>query len=529
MLATVRRKDQPSKFKVLSYGIFPFVNGEIQDAFKFEFFPQIGIDDTQIGIIPIGFSSAIPLENSQVIINTRESDGKAEFQMCFPDAENILCPWTDDIDTLWIETLQKLEVDENYSFTEETLDFLDADPLFLFGIADASTQQAIEKASSSSVPALRSIGETPTLAEWFSYMGADPEIDRNFAWVISSIADSELPVPWTSYKGIGSVICFLNSSTNETTWKHPYYDYFAQLLHHCRRSSPEDNIKLRVNRLIWSYETEANSSDFLQYPIVCPKYVALLAEIFSIDIVEEGLLVRHLKSFLKIFALQYRLEEEVSLQEVKLALNIIESERKSFHIIKENEIPDKLFCVECGLSAAMICVECNDCFCSSCDNILHSKGNRSSHNRNSFILCSLCKRKPASLQCTYSFGCFCYTCFHEKHAKSLPRFIDLKPVEIDYLKKLNVDLKDLTGEEYCEGGISKSAPANSSSECGWHPFFDMRGVKYFFNFKSQESVRRLHAEHIPQTDFNAKEQILKLAYSRDSKTRSAPVSGSYDN
>ena len=37
--------------------------------------------------------------------------------------------------------------------SEESLDFLDADPLFLFGIADPSTQKALEKASS--VPMLR--------------------------------------------------------------------------------------------------------------------------------------------------------------------------------------------------------------------------------------------------------------------------------------------------------------------------------------------------------------------------------------
>ena len=44
-------------------------------------------------------------------------------------------------------------------------------------------------------------------------------------------------------------MCYLNEETQETTWKHPFYDYFAQLMDHCKRSSNEEHIKLRLNRL----------------------------------------------------------------------------------------------------------------------------------------------------------------------------------------------------------------------------------------------------------------------------------------
>ena len=47
-------------------------------------------------------------------------------------------------------------------------------------------------------------------------------------WVVQSFAEVELPAPWTSYKGIGSIVCFLNHHTNKTTWKHPFYDYFFE-------------------------------------------------------------------------------------------------------------------------------------------------------------------------------------------------------------------------------------------------------------------------------------------------------------
>ena len=45
---------------------------------------------------------------------------------------------------------------------------------------------------------------------------------------MESFAEVELPEPWTSFKGVGSVVCYLNNETNETTWKHPFYDYFAR-------------------------------------------------------------------------------------------------------------------------------------------------------------------------------------------------------------------------------------------------------------------------------------------------------------
>ena len=69
--------------------------------------------------------------------------------------ENVLLDWTDDVDALWIECLQTLE--ESGEMVEEMLDFLDADPISLFGIADPVTQKALEK--SATVPMLRCTGQ----------------------------------------------------------------------------------------------------------------------------------------------------------------------------------------------------------------------------------------------------------------------------------------------------------------------------------------------------------------------------------
>merc|ERR1719473_2349035 len=120
---------------------------------------------------------------------------------------------------------------------------------------------------------LKCLAQKPSLAEWFSYLNADVDVDKSYTWVVESFADVELPPPWTSYKGVGSIVCYLNNETNETTWKHPFYDYFAQLLDHCRRANREEHIKLRINRMLWNYEAEAGSDVQSQQPLISPKYV----------------------------------------------------------------------------------------------------------------------------------------------------------------------------------------------------------------------------------------------------------------
>jgi len=47
----------------------------------------------------------------------------------------------------------------------------------------------------------------------------------------------------------------------------------------------------------------------------------------KIDLIKEPFMVRTLKTFLKAFSQQYRLEEEIDAQEVKWCLEIVENER----------------------------------------------------------------------------------------------------------------------------------------------------------------------------------------------------------
>jgi hypothetical protein len=559
-ISIVRVKPQPRKHKVISYGYRVLVDGEIPEMYRFQYLPDPDQpEDLHPGVVPANFSAGVPVDDQMVYFHTREGTTGPEFQVVYtrpdPDggdipAYSMVLEWTDDVDAIWIEALQQLE--DSQELTEDALGFLDADPLWLFGVADPATQRALEKTAV--VPMLRCLGQRPILDEWFAYLNADEKGDADYKWVIESFAEVELPQPWTSFKGVGSVVCYLNNETNETTWKHPFYDYFAQLLNHCRRSTTEEHIKLRINRVLWSYEAESQTDVQNQMPLVSPKYVKTLSEILMCDLCEEPFMVRTLKTFLKAFSQMYH-EGELDTQEVKWCLEIVENERAKCSVAKQmiyesdpaaqlDSGSGQLYCIECGTVATCYCPECGDCLCEQCFERLHSRGNRSKHEANHFILCAICKTNPAKLQCTYTRGKYCIDCYTKKHQKTLPNFLDLKPLKIDYRRSAKADRLAgassavVAAEEAVEAHMdadpevketfSKPAPLETTLGEKWHAFYDLRGVKYYYNFETQESMRRPQDELITvqtlevlQQSEGRKEILCQLAMSKEARLLAA--------
>jgi len=249
-------------------------------------------------------------------------------------------------------------------------------------------------------------------------------------------------------------------------------------------------------------------------------------------------------------------EGELDTQEVKWCLEIVENERAKSTVAKqmvyESDPADlldsgagQLFCIECGTVATCYCPECGDCLCEQCFERLHARGNRSRHEPNHFILCAICKTNPAKLQCTYTRGKYCVDCYTKKHAKTLPKFLDLKPLKIDYRRSAKADrLADappgsavVAAEEAVETldvdpevkeTFSKPAPLETTLGEKWHAFYDLRGVKYYYNFETQESMRRPQDELIiPQTKADVvkgqgrREILSQLAMSKEARLLAA--------
>jgi hypothetical protein len=251
-------------------------------------------------------------------------------------------------------------------------------------------------------------------------------------------------------------------------------------------------------------------------------------------------MVRTLKTFLRAFSQMYH-EGELDTQEVKWCLEIVQTERKKIEVARciDNEVdptalldsgePGVIFCINCGLNATCYCPECEDCLCQECYDRLHMKGNRTLHKPNHFILCAKCKVMPAKLQCTYTRGKYCIDCYTNHHAKTLPTFLDLKPLKIDYKKSQN-EAQGLAAAAAASSILipedketfSKAAPLETTLGEKWHAFYDLRGVKYYYNFESQESLRRpqddlmqIKAEEDAAKEAKVKEIVAFLAKSKD--------------
>ena len=183
----VRMKAQPRNHKILSFGYPVTVEGEVPHAYRIQYPPDLSNQNDLVGgIIPSNFVASVEADGHVIYLKIDAGKVGPSYSVAYGQQENILIEPCTDIDAMWIDVLELLESSDNAMFPglplkEEALDFLDADPLFLFGIAAPETQKALEKAAS--VPKLNCIGQRPVMEEWFNYLNADPEIDKRFKWV----------------------------------------------------------------------------------------------------------------------------------------------------------------------------------------------------------------------------------------------------------------------------------------------------------------------------------------------------------
>merc|ERR1719352_2146988 len=237
--------------------------------------------------------------------------------------------WIDNLDEAWIAVLSYFE--RKNLLSEETLEYLDADPFVLFGIDDVVTQQSLKKIEK--FPALMCEDVTPNMEEWSKYLRIMPD-DYAAQWLVQAMAETELPKPWTCYKGVGSIVCYIRADTGQVTWKHPFYDYFRQLRDFCRQATPTEIMQVRVNRLLWSYEASRIETEHYQEPLISPEYVEKLAQIFGYDVRVEGCIVRNLKAQLKVFAKTYRVSQDIDINDVVFCAETLQRDSEKYMEMK---------------------------------------------------------------------------------------------------------------------------------------------------------------------------------------------------
>jgi len=508
-----------TKHKVIRFGTTRKAPTE-DEAKLFSYLHQRADLKVSRGNIPVGFYSCMFLDEGQPLFLETRFGGYEDampvgpqFQISWKADKEVIPPldsmsdgWYKDLDDLWTAVLSYFE--KRAILSEETLEYLDADPFVLFGIDDPLTQQALVKLDK--FPAL--MCETvPTLEEWAYYLRINPN-DDSMLWLVRAMMETELPKPWTCYKGIGSIVCYLRSDTGQVTWKHPFYDYFRQLRDFCRQASREEVMQVRCNRLLWSYEATRIEAEHDHDPLISPNYVARMADIFGFDVKTQGCVVRNCKAQLKAFAKAYRSKQDIDVGLIDACDEMLQRDVAKYSEMVthwSSEVKDdvkfdltklaagEMFCVNCKVVALSFCLECKDYLCLKCYAELHSKGSRKDHAPFCLVPCALCVQLPAKIHCTFTDKSLCHKCYALSHIKMLP--LDGKenqPRRINYVEQYN------RYAEFAKARVKKIAvqpediPAlddaayESVLSTDWHPFYDARGVKYYHNFATGERMRQ---------------------------------------
>jgi hypothetical protein len=511
------KNDIEKRHKVIWFGDLRPANGDAE-RILYEFVHERADLKVSRGAIPVGFLSTLRLDEGHPVFIETRSGGYGErgdpigpeFQVSWKAQREVIRAgsedgWLANLDELWSGVLSTFE--RKGQLSEETLDYLDADPFVLFGIDDPITQQALQKLQR--VPALMCKSTAPEFDEWAYYLRVDP-YDSRLKWLVKAFAETDLPKPWTCYKGVGSIVCYIHTDTGQVTWKHPFYDYFRQLRDFCRQATPAEVQQVRCNRLLWSYEATRIETEADQQPLVSPEYVSRLADIFGHDIHNSGFLVRNLKAQLKAFAKSYRSLQDISMKEVETCGSILERDCEKYYEMTEHwrfkvntEVKfdlgalsnGELKCVESGQIATIFCLECQDYFSEGSYECLHQKGSRKLHNAFRLVTCQCCNIMPSMLQCTFTDKSLCYQCYAMKHIKMLPPDgRENPPRKIDYnsqYERFAQMARERGGESFESPGIlAEDDSYEAVLSTDWHPFYDARGVKYFHNFNTGERMRQ---------------------------------------
>lgn len=175
-------------------------------------------------------------------------------------------------------------------------------------------------------------------------------------------------------------------------------------------------------------------------PLVSPKYVMLAAEILGVDLIEDPFLVPPLKLALPTLAAAFQRGElnEDSVDEIYKALASARASAKTEEAEAEEGTASAAVqnCEECNAPASWHCPACEGSFCGSCFDKLHARGRRAEHPR---------------LDLAYAG-------------------FKMKGDEVRARKQV-VNIR-------------------------WHAFYDAQGLKFYYNFESQQSLRKLDRKSV---------------------------------
>jgi len=251
--------------------------------------------------IPVGYKAIIKWDDDEIVFMSREGSFGPEFQIIYLPQSAVaedftLFEWNPNIAEIWDQLLTVLETQD------KDMGMFAAGPWQTFGVTEdtvqiAVTQQVDQKTVVDGILYCAN-GTQPTLEEYEKYLGFNYDTDEAYSWVVHEFMNEALPPDFYQYCSSG-MFYWVDGRTQESTWKHPHYDKYKNMLQVCRKQKTLPHWKsimaFQIEFLfstLYTWEAEASG----KYPKEeTVENVLEMARIFKVDIKNEPYLVHVLK------------------------------------------------------------------------------------------------------------------------------------------------------------------------------------------------------------------------------------------
>ncbi|CAD7939699.1 unnamed protein product [Amoebophrya sp. A120] len=462
--------------------------------------------------IPVGYKAIIKWDEDEIVFMTREGSFGPEFQIIYLPKSAVaedftLFEWNPNIAEIWDQLLTVLETQD------KDMGMFAAGPWQTFGVTEDTVQIAVAQNVDQKTVVDGILycanGTQPTLEECERYLGFNYDTDEPYSWVVHEFMNEPLPSDYYQYCSNG-MFYWVDGRTQESTWKHPHYDKYKQMLQVCRKQKTLPHWKA-----IMAFQIEFLFSTLFTWEAevsgVYPKEetvenVLEMARIFKIDIKNEPYLVHVLKRALRHYAVVVK--EKRAVQDVEDFRNLMQRYRdivgnyERAKAAQEQQTRAVMQCVECAPSAnprdaVLYCDHCRDLFCQQCFDRLHSKGRRKHHRRTWVELgtCAECEEALAVYHCVQCQDAYCGECFQEWHQRGgrrnhVPIILRSFSTQTHKVPAISTfDFGNISAAAVTLGGGAAHNLARALSP--WIAFDDESDIRVYYNVQTDERRRDL--------------------------------------
>lgn len=463
--------------------------------------------------IPVDYKSIVKWEEDEVVFMTRAGVFGPEYQIMYLPKSAVaddftLFEWNANINEVWDMLLTVLETQEM------DMTMWEKGPWFTFGVTEDTVQIAVERGLHAD--AVEGIlycmrGSEPSFNEYAQYLGLLPDEYDKLEWVVTFFSEEPMPTAYSrcpaAYIEQEQKVYWITQDTQESTWTHPLFDKYRRMLLMARNKKPVAHwrslMAFQIDFLfqtIFTWQME-QSGEFP--PVETIENVREMARIFKADLDEEPYMGHVLKRALRHYAQCVKAKRPIGeVDDFRALMQRYRDVVNNFGVardIEQAQTQALVECVECvegsKKTAVLYCDVCQDLFCQTCFDRLHSKGRRRDHKRTWVELgvCIECEESLATFHCVQCQDAFCRECFQEWHVRGGRR--NHVPIILRHFSVENHRVPS-TGT-FRDGRLSTAALCVGSAAsvnlrkclCHWMAFEDETQIPIYHNLREHESRR----------------------------------------